>query len=762
MIAHLLALVLGLQVGIAAAEPPLAQPTALLPVVVVTGDDTVIRESCIVRIAPDAVIADSNGDGVIHIEADGITVAFEEGSVLRGAAAGIPADRFAGTGVRIEGRRNVVLRDARVSGFKVGVRAERAPGLVVDGGDLSGNFRQRLRSTPRAEDNTDWLWPHDNDNGEWLTRYGAALAVKQSEGVTIRNITVRRGQNGIVLDRVNDSKIYDNDCSFLSGWGLAMWRSSRNMISRNAFDFCIRGYSHGFYNRGQDSAGILMFEQCEENLILENSATHGGDGLFGYAGKEAVGERPHSDPEFYAKPRGNNRNLIAGNDFSYAAAHGLEMTFSHGNRIEGNRFAGNAICGIWGGYSQDTTIAENTFELNGDAGYGLERGGVNIEHGSGNRIVRNTFRHNAAGVHLWWDDDGALLEKPGIKAHYRGVSDNVIAGNTFEGDKVALHLRDLSAGEGRVVGTIYQDNSLVEVEKELDKPERIELHTRRKLDVPILDEIPAAIGEQRPVGARPPLTGRENIIMTEWGPWDHHGPLVHALSTTGRYHMYQFLNMDGEFVRVFVNDLTTDRARMSENKGRWATTIAAPWAGLFPYKIVIDQPGFEQVIAGALLSAKWEVAFFPWEGSINPPQPPADLEAWRALAGGPGAVRIETDSINFAFGMGGPGQLKIDELSKAGFKRDFFGLIARTTVPLQAGEYRVRTLSDDGVRVMVDGQTILENWTHHGPTEDVATFVVESDRTVELVVEYFEIAGYAILEFDIEPTFLDGIRAAGP
>jgi parallel beta-helix repeat protein len=569
-----------------------------------------------------------------------------------------------------------------------------------------------------------------------------------------------------VLDRVNDSRIYDNDCSFLSGWGLAMWRSSRNIISRNAFDFCIRGYSHGMYNRGQDSAGILMFEQCEENVIVENSATHGGDGLFGFAGKEALGERtpPGDADDFFSRPRGNNGNIIVGNDFSYAAAHGLEMTFSHGNRIENNRFVNNAICGIWGGYSQNTIIAGNLFEENGDAGYGLERGGVNIEHGSGNQIRGNTFRRNAAAVHLWWDDDGALLKRPGIEPHYRGVSDNVIAGNTFEGDKLVLHLRDASAASAgpQVRGTVYQDNTLSGVEREFDVPEALKVEGGRPLaELPPLQV--EAIGNKRPVGARGELTGRINIIMTEWGPWDHEGPFVRAVSSSGPFHVYEFINIDGKFVRAYVNEFKAERPRMVESKGRFSTTIAGPWAGIFPYKIVIDQPGFERVITGALLNTRWVVAFFPWEGSANPPEPPADLAAWRALAEGPGAVRVETSELSFRFGSGGPSQLRIsDDLRKANFKRDFFGMIARTRVPLPAGEYRINTLSDDGVRVMVNGRTVLENWTHHGPTRDTATFTLDQAGEVELTVEYFEIAGYAVLEFEIEPTLLDELRQKGP
>ena len=56
-----------------------------LPVLQITHDDTVIIRSCWVEISPGTVIADTNGNGVIHIGADGITVRFRPGSVLRGA-----------------------------------------------------------------------------------------------------------------------------------------------------------------------------------------------------------------------------------------------------------------------------------------------------------------------------------------------------------------------------------------------------------------------------------------------------------------------------------------------------------------------------------------------------------------------------------------------------------------------------------------------------------------------------------------------------
>jgi parallel beta-helix repeat protein len=452
----------------------------------------------------------AEGEVWLEILGDGITV--ELAGELRGAAEGVAPDAFEGVGIRVTGKQ-VTLRGARVSGYKVGIHADGADGLVLEDCDVSGNFRQRLRSTKEAEASEDWLDPHHNDARQWFTQYGAGIYVDRASGVTVRRCRARAGQNGLVLDRCERAQVHDNDFSFLSGWGIALWRTSDSVIARNATDFCIRGYSHGVYNRGQDSAGILFFEQCSRNVVAENSATHCGDGFFGFAGQEALGGV--AAPEgFEHLGKGNNQNLIINNDFSYAAAHGLELTFSFDNRIVSNRMRGNAICGVWAGYSRDTLIVGNTFEENGDAGYGLERGGVNIEHGQRNRIVNNGFRRNACGVHLWWDADEHLAGLPWTKANGHESRDNCVQGNVFEGDELALHLRDtpgtrVHANELRVHG----DARMVCT----DGSAPIE-------DGPCFDgdslepfELP---GTPREPGwlSRLPSGGRERIQLDEWGP----------------------------------------------------------------------------------------------------------------------------------------------------------------------------------------------------------------------------------------------------
>jgi len=730
----------------AAAEPPAAD-TSTLPIIRVTADDTVIDRSCRVEIAPDAVIRDAAGDGVIQVRASGIVVEFTPGSVLRGAAPGEAPDTYAGVGIRIDGHSDVTLRGVQVSGFKAGLWATAADRLVLEDSRADDLWRHRLRSTPVAEDLADWLWPHRNDANEWLTNYGAAFYIEDSRAVTVRRCAVRRGQNGLILDRVDDSTVYDNDFSFLSGWGLAMWRSSRNTIARNALDFCVRGYSHGVYNRGQDSAGILMFEQCSGNIIAENSATHSGDGFFGFAGREALGETPPPHEGFDYKKRGCNGNLIEGNDFSYAPAHGIEMTFSFENIIRSNRLVENAICGVWGGYSQETFIRENEIRGNGLPGR-KEGGGINIEHGVKNDIAFNRFDGNTQAIAMWFDADEGIMKLPWARANHTGPGWNHAYENEFRGDTVGIRLEN--AGELRV-----KDNRFEGVGEQL----RIDADSRvvEATEFPCVMLLPYELpGDTRPVGARAHLRGRDKIIMGQWGPWDHEDVLVRDYGDSAS-RVIEVFGAEGQARAVSdspgvlltaEHDPALDMARFT------ITADPAHPGGLLPYAVTLTAPGLpggEQTFRGALIAATWTVRLFPW--TIDPRD---DLAAWRNQAQAPEAVETTLPDLLLRYGAGGPADLPaLHDLRDRLPWRDRFGTIATTTLHLPAGRYRLTTLSDDGVRVLAAAgqagpRTIIENWTHHAPTRDSGELVHEQDGPVTLTVEHFEIDGHAVLELTIQ------------
>ena len=707
-----------------------------VPTVRVTSDDAAISRSCVIVIPVDAVIEDLNGNGVIQITAPNVEVTFAAGSCLRGSPKDRRPDEYKGYGIRIDGQSNVTIKGVRVSGFWGGLWATKADGLTLDRVDASDNRRAYLKSTPAAEDSGDWLFPHDNDENQWLLNYGAAMYVEDSNWITVRNCKVRHGQNALCVDRVNDSQIYDNDFSFNSGWGIAMWRSSRNTISRNACDFCVRGYSHGVYNRGQDSAGILMFEQNCNNVIAENSATHSGDSFFGFAGKEALGETGSHPADWYQR-RGNTANLLIGNDFSYSPAHGIEMTFSFANVFYDNRLVENAICGVWGGFSQDTLIASNQIEGNGEMAYGLERGGVNIEHGQRNRIVANAFKANKCGVHLWGGPVGAFADRPWAKANGTESKDNFVGGNQFVGDKLAFHLR----GPGDLV---LGDNVFENVTDEMSKDPDALVRRGGMTDAVEKPQY-AAYGSTRPVGARPQLRGRWNIIMTEWGPWDHESPLVRKVQDTGDCVRYDLHNVSPSATVTAKGD----GILLEDAKGKDARVVALSSAkpGVHSYTLTVKDGAWQQEIHGELISATWDVTFFKWTESVDPRNA---LPAWRKLSQGETAVSGQVKQLAFKYGWGGPSDQNLSEtITAAKLGGDHFGMIASTKLPLSAGTWEFTTLSDDGVRVLVDGKPIIENWAWHGPTRDVGTLTLDKDQEAEIVVEHFEIDGYSVLELGI-------------
>ena len=233
------------------------------------------------------LVTDRDGSGLLVIRTDGVTLDLG-GATLRGAPEDASPDGLAGVGILVEDAAGVTIQNGAIAGFKVGVRAVNAKGLVVEDVDASGNFKQRLKSTPEREDASDWLWPHENDGGEWEAKYGAGISLSDCAEAEVRRCRVRHGQNGVLLTRCTKSFVYDNDFSFNSGWGIALYRTTHTEVSHNRCDFCVRGYSHGVYYRGQDSAGILVFEQSSHNVFVGNSATHSGDGFFLYAGHETT------------------------------------------------------------------------------------------------------------------------------------------------------------------------------------------------------------------------------------------------------------------------------------------------------------------------------------------------------------------------------------------------------------------------------------------------------------------------------------------
>jgi hypothetical protein len=64
--------------------------------------------------------------------------------------------------------------------------------------------------------------------------------------------------------------------------------------------------------------------------------------------------------------------------------------------------------------------------------------------------------------------------------------------------------------------------------------------------------------------------------------------------------------------------------------------------------------------------------------------------------------------------------------------------------PRASGNYGFYTYSDDGVRLWVNNQLVIDNWTDHGPTENAATIALVAGQLYEIRMEFYENGGGAV------------------
>ena len=60
--------------------------------------------------------------------------------------------------------------------------------------------------------------------------------------------------------------------------------------------------------------------------------------------------------------------------------------------------------------------------------------------------------------------------------------------------------------------------------------------------------------------------------------------------------------------------------------------------------------------------------------------------------------------------------------------------------------YTFYTITDDGIRLWINGQLIIDNWTHHGDTEDTGKIDLVAGQYCNLVMEYFQAGGGSIMQ----------------
>lgn len=660
---------------------------------------------------------------LIRIQGNDIVLDFAN-TMLQGNKTGQSPDTYAGLAVLVENSRRVTIKNLRVRGYKVALMARQVDELVLENCDFSYNYRQHLNSTPEKEDLSDWMSYHQNEKDEWL-RYGAAIYLKNCTQPVIRQCRVTGGQNALMMSNCNKAEVTGNDFSFNSGIGIGLYRSSYNLFAYNQVNFNVRGYSHGVYNRGQDSAGFLVYEQSSNNVFYKNSATHSGDGFFLWAGQSTMDNGQG----------GCNDNLLLENDFSYAPTNGIEVTFSR-NNIVGNRVF-ECDHGIWGGYSYDSYIARNQFRDN--------RIAIAIEHGLQNNIQYNLFNQDREAIRLW-----ARASQPADWA-YAKLRDTRSAGNRIW--KNSFNRISLAVNLARTDSTWLFANTYGEVASWL-KQDSLTTRTDSIPDDP--EAFTVAAPDVKPVtgvwGTQSRRAGRQHIRMTEWGPYDYRRPLIWRTNPADKGDTLRFdlLGPKGKWKVKQVKGLRILTAR----QGTFPATMTAvrlPAAGIdeeiiLEYKggKVITETG-EDVAAGKTFSFSYRYFFQPVAWQVRwYCVDTARFNPIREEGLFPPNVRMRpvkteaTDQLNYAWWGGIKGEESCVQ----------FLTLAEGEGRFAAGSYELAVTWDDAVRVYVDDKLVLDEWN-----PALYKFDESPNRRIKLQlnglhkfrVEHIELGGFATL-----------------
>ena len=694
---------------------------------------------------------DNMDEPVLSVEGENLILDFS-GATLDSGMDPTQPQQFMGLGLLVKGGRKITIKNLNIKGYKIALMAENVDSLQIINCDFSYNYRPKLYSQWDREDFSDWLSYHQNDKDEWK-RYGAGVYLKNCDYATISEVKVSQGQNGILMTNCENGLFYNNSLQFNSGLGIGLYRSSGNRVMHNKLDWNVRGYSHNKYQRGQDSAGILCYEQSNENIFAYNSATHSGDGFFLWAGQSTMD----------SGEGGCNDNLIYANDFSQAPTNGVEITFSR-NTVANNTME-ECRYGIWGGYSYGSKILGNQIA---DCEVAIA-----IEHGHDNLIERNRFHKTQTGVQLWQRDqqpnNWGYAQARDVKSRRYKLKENLFSqvanpllisstdsveakGNIFLNYTSLLTAKQPNPNfvltDNKVYGdgswgdaAAYQRNNEQLTDLAIDT-NHILLGAYGYMPAPLMDGIDAILPEEHP-------RGRQYILMNDWGPYNFAYPSVWLREIIDDTYVFLLMGPTGNWKVVggeglaMINPKTgtfpaTFKAKKSPDSEELSIQFEFIGEGFVDQFGTVFEKGqvypfsferFEKEI-------DWEVKWYPYTAASDPND---HYEAFRALSAGPAAASERKQGLVYHWWNSPAPELPADQ----------FATFASASVNLDPSDYQITISSDDGLRFYIDGELVLDHWDAHESAVKEISLPLGGKH--QFLVEHYDKTGLSAIDFRIHP-----------
>ncbi len=268
-------------------------------------------------------------------------------------------------------------------------------------------------------------------------------------------------------------------------------------------------------------------------------------------------------------------------------------------------------------------------------------------------------------------------------------------------------------------------------------PTRVPTPTVTPTPTPVVGGFIGEYFSNKHLSGTPVLTRNDGDINFEWGTGNPH-PSVPAdkfsVRWTKKYTFeagtYEFTTTSDDGIRVLIDGAAVID-QWSDHSKTTHTGTKAITAG-------------EHTIVVEYYEAYWDaVAKFSFKKIAAQPVVDAGFTGEyfsnKDLAGTPVLTRKDAD-INFEWGTGTP---------DASVPADRFSVRWTRKHTFEAGTYEFTTTSDDGIRVLIDGQAVIDQWSDHSKTTHTGTKAITAGEH-NIVVEYFENAWDAIAKFSFK------------
>lgn len=574
-----------------------------------------------------------------------------------------------------------------IEGFSVGMQVSGSDLILSDMHSRSCEIGVRVTS--------------DRFRGSSLNLRDGFVGLKATEchSGTLKDSTISRmGRSGVHLDTANEWKIHANAIDFVYGdeeaAGITLTRSGR---------------SHSI--RGN------VFNHTEYGISLDTGTVNLGMDMAKDARQRGLAWPPPREEINLFRGQGFQDFLCTENTIRNHQAEAFKLRGVAGLRFFGNQCFGPGP-GLTLDLAEDLQFGQNRMQSNRPHAVMIRDCGVS-------RVDASEFSGDRRGL-VVLNPTGLEKLPPWALAHLR-PSQSTVTDCVYDGFEVALDVREgpgsvrLGGNQFTTCDRSFQTVGTADVTVASGDPE-ISPPTELTLSAPIRN---AQAEHSRLVQHGKPWNGLDPILtLGTVAPG-----FVQFVPSGGIENDPEFLfEGEAELVATPNHDRFTIRAVEKDRFERWRLEAGG------------------QTLSGVLTRGWWKG--FIWTYASDPV---TSYEQWRNEAETGWVFQCREPVLDF--GRQSPGELPgiFPPVRDSGLPSDGFGLVCETERWVPAGRWILHVEANDGVRVQMDGETVIDAWD--GPTQQVFThtFEISEESVHQFSVEWFERTGLAYLRVTLTP-----------